>query len=84
MTDPPPYDREQMDTIFIDHKDQKFWNSRSPVLDPLVPRDALNLEQRHSVSFGGDAGKDSEAPSSFVPPITRSQAFAPKGNAISR
>src|SRR5688572_32715926 len=35
MTDPAPYDRDEMDTIFIDHKDQKFWSSQSKsVLSP--------------------------------------------------
>ena len=30
MADPPLYDRRQMDTIFIDHKDQKFWSCHAP------------------------------------------------------
>ena len=27
LTDPPPYNRQEMDIIFIDHHDRKFWNS---------------------------------------------------------
>ena len=30
MAAPPPYDREQMDTIFLDHHDRKFWDLRAP------------------------------------------------------
>src|SRR5687768_15195230 len=37
MSDPHPSDREQMDIIFLDHPDEKFWNSSSSVKTPRLP-----------------------------------------------
>jgi hypothetical protein len=38
-----------MDIVFIDHNDQKFWESHNSVIDPVVPKNASILNQRNSV-----------------------------------
>jgi hypothetical protein len=37
LTDPLSYDREQMDTIFLDHHDRKFWKLRAALSDRILP-----------------------------------------------
>ncbi len=38
LADPPPYNREQMDRIFIDYVNQKFWKIRTSISDSLAPK----------------------------------------------
>ena len=50
LTDPPRYDREQMDTIFSHHGDQKFWKLRAcseDTLPKILPHLVIKVPASH-------------------------------------